>query len=474
MAEYVYQGGAGNDLLDASGIARPDHAVLRGLAGNDTLIGSNGDDRLSGGAGNDLLIGGDGFDLGFYSYARASSTIQRNVDGTWTIAGPEGTDILYSLEAARFADITYRLGTVKRDFDGDLRSDILWHSSTAGAPDDSLLSQWHLRGGAYASGDTFASTGPAWSVAATGDFNGDGRADLLLRKADGELAMRLMNGYSVVGSGTVAAPAPVPAAAAAVAGTGDLDGDGRDDILASEVVTDAAGATWRTLSLRQMDGLAATGGGIIATVDAAWSLAAVADFDLDGKADLLWRNTDGGLSIWRMSGTSFLGGGSLYNPGPDWSVAGTGDFNGDGRADILFRHADGGVADLADERHHGGRRRIALQPGHGVGDRRDRRLRRRWPQRHPLATRGGAGRAGQRSEDLGDERPDGGPRLLAGRGLERLADRLTAAAGSLSRGSPGCAPPQPGAEPPFPRLSRIPTLGGCPAPSVSPAPMPAP
>src|SRR5689334_15406681 len=98
MVKHVFQGTSGSDLLDATGIAWPDSAVLLGLAGNDTLLGSGGNDWLLGGAGNDLLLDLGGFDAAFFSSNRADSTIARNVDGSWTIAGPEGNDTLYSVE----------------------------------------------------------------------------------------------------------------------------------------------------------------------------------------------------------------------------------------------------------------------------------------------------------------------------------------------------------------------------------------
>jgi hypothetical protein len=47
-----------------------------------------------------------------------------------------------------------------------------------------------------------------WSVAETGDFNGDGKSDILWRDTAGDLAVWLMNGTSVSSSMVVAAGVP--------------------------------------------------------------------------------------------------------------------------------------------------------------------------------------------------------------------------------------------------------------------------
>ena len=39
-------------------------------------------------------------------------------------------------------------------------------------------------------------------------------------------------------------------------------------------------------------------------------------FNGDGKADILWQNSDGTPAIWLMNGTSIIGAGGLANPGP--------------------------------------------------------------------------------------------------------------------------------------------------------------
>ncbi len=78
-----------------------------------------------------------------------------------------------------------------------------------------------------------------------------------------------------------------------------------------------------------------------------WVIQQVGDFNGDGKADILWRQTGTGLVVdladeWR-SRESYAGG---WNVAPDWVVQRVGDFNGDGKADILWRQTGTGVVSI--------------------------------------------------------------------------------------------------------------------------------
>src|SRR5205085_866292 len=71
-----------------------------------------------------------------------------------------------------------------------------------------------------------AVTSLAWAVVGSGDYNGDGHADLLWRN--------LSTGANVIWrSASSASPQAVPAVATSwkVVGSGDYNGDGRADIL---------------------------------------------------------------------------------------------------------------------------------------------------------------------------------------------------------------------------------------------------
>ena len=78
--------------------------------------------------------------------------------------------------------------------------------------------------------------------------------------------------------------------------------------------------------------------------DTGYQIEGVADFDGNGKADLLWWHaTRGEVWMWTMNGTTreaetWVG----TVPDTNYRIAGTGDYDGDGKADILWRNAVNG------------------------------------------------------------------------------------------------------------------------------------
>jgi Ca2+-binding RTX toxin-like protein len=64
VKKIIAYGGAGNDIIDLSGVQAGHgvHAVIDGGEGDDIIIGGGGNDKLTGGEGNDVIIGNGGND----------------------------------------------------------------------------------------------------------------------------------------------------------------------------------------------------------------------------------------------------------------------------------------------------------------------------------------------------------------------------------------------------------------------------
>jgi Ca2+-binding RTX toxin-like protein len=84
---------------------------------------------------------------------------------------------------------------------------------------------------------------------------------------------------------------------------------------------------------------------ISTAVDASWKVVENSDFNGDGTADILWYNTSGAVSLWQMYGSTVQTAG-FVSSGVDtsWQISTTGDFGGDNKTDIFWRNINGDVA----------------------------------------------------------------------------------------------------------------------------------
>ena len=90
---------------------------------------------------------------------------------------------------------------------------------------------WHMNGTVLASGGAVATIPLAWEIQGTGDFNGDGKRDLVWRNTStGQVDMWLMNGTTLASGGTVAT---IPLAWE-IQGTGDFNGVTNTTVLNSD------------------------------------------------------------------------------------------------------------------------------------------------------------------------------------------------------------------------------------------------
>jgi hypothetical protein len=171
-------------------------------------------------------------------------------------------------------------GRAPNDYDGDGVSEIYWRNNTSG-----INHIWKVDGRLQTGwSHVYTEAELAWKVVGSGDFNADGKADVLWRNSTtGRLYIQHMNGYAVL----------------------------------------------------------ATSGSVESQADLGWEVVAIADFDADGSADILWRNlNDGRITLWKMSGRAPTSVVQIYQErNLNWRVVGAGDFNGDGYADVLWRNS---------------------------------------------------------------------------------------------------------------------------------------
>ena len=78
-----------------------------------------------------------------------------------------------------------------------------------------------------------------------------------------------------------------------------------------------------------------------------WKVVDTADFDKDNQIDVLFQHTDGRMAIWFMNGTNVRNAKILHDGKPanaGWKAIAAADFNNNGRPDILFQSTNGPLA----------------------------------------------------------------------------------------------------------------------------------
>jgi hypothetical protein len=220
------------------------------------------------------------------------------------------------------------------DFNGDGKTDIVARNQQTGDVWVGISNGSSL---AFSLWTTWNSS-VSWVDTQVGDFNGDGKADLASRvQSSGQWWVAQSNGSSFTNSlWTTWNPAVTWLDVHAA----DFNGDGRDDLVGRTAVPSAY-QWWLAQS---------NGSSFANSMWASWSASVtwvdiqVADFNGDGRADLTARasQTGGwwtGLSTGSSFNTSFW---ASWNPTVSWVDVKVGDFNGDGKTDLIGRVSSSG------------------------------------------------------------------------------------------------------------------------------------
>jgi uncharacterized repeat protein (TIGR02059 family) len=247
-----------------------------------------------------------------------------------------------------------RLGS----FSGSGQAELLWW----GVETNELVI-WRMSGAQLA--DTISwgpiVMGQRELLRAVADFNGDGQSDLLWCDLESKEVKLWLLGPC--GGSETNDNLPSGVARQLSLGkiehdlfcvhTGDFNGDGKTDLLwrdmASGLLTiwhiDGEKVIERLpITLRFEPGDPSLENGPQASGSLEWELQGLGDFNHDAKADILWRNPNNGrLMIWHMDGAEALSGKALNDPAwQGWRIKGLGDFNASLDLDLLWRNQQDG------------------------------------------------------------------------------------------------------------------------------------
>jgi hypothetical protein len=229
------------------------------------------------------------------------------VDLFWRHA-TNGQNLIWLLNGTNFGSlvpftpITDTNWTVQAvgDLTRDNVSDIFWRNTATG---QNVL--WTMDGlSLRVSTDLPGVANTNWNVGAIADMDDDESNDLVwYNRATGETLIWYLNPGGEPFVRTIAASQTSTVAAARIAGAGDFNLDGRSDWAYRGLP--AGGLTNETWLMSNNTRLSTLG--LPSAPTTSWDMRAIADFNRDGRPDILWRNGPGALNtIWLMNGGTIL------------------------------------------------------------------------------------------------------------------------------------------------------------------------
>jgi hypothetical protein len=255
-------------------------------------------------------------------FGRVSST------GQWWVAASNGSSAFVNHLGTTWNPNATWVDVQTGDFNGDGKTDIVGRDLASG--------QWWV---ALNNGSTFTTTlwatwnpNVTWADVKVGDFNGDGKSDIVGRWLQaGSWWVGTSNGSSFT---TSQWGAWNPNVTWVDVNVGDFNGDGKTDIVGRYL---QGGSWWVGIS---------NGAAFSTSLWASWNPNAtwvdvqVGDFNGDGKSDIAGRYLQAGAwYVGKSNGSSAFTTTlwATWSPAVTWVDVHVGDFNGDGKSDIIGR-----------------------------------------------------------------------------------------------------------------------------------------
>jgi hypothetical protein len=202
------------------------------------------------------------------------------------------------LQPDAVGDTNWKIVATPR-INSDFKTDIVWQNQATGE-----LALWIMNGTTLLEATTFEHGrvfDASWKVVAAADMNGDGRTDLIWRHTQGWIAVWFMEGLRLINSALLG-PGQVADPNWTIVGAGDFNGDGRNDL----VWRHAQGwiAVWFMNGAQHL-GTAVPSVDRVADTD--WIIVGIWDPNGDGRPDFLWhRRRDGFIATWLMNGMTVV------------------------------------------------------------------------------------------------------------------------------------------------------------------------
>ncbi|MCL1466828.1 FG-GAP-like repeat-containing protein [Argonema galeatum] len=295
----------------------------------------------------DINAGLTGVDNGSAAWGDYDNDGKLDILLTGATAGSGSIAKVYRNTGNGFIDINAGLPGVEQssvawgDYDNDGKLDILLTGATVGS---GLIAKVYRNTGNAFTDINAGLTGSFHSSAAWGDYNNDGKLDILLTDSGNSSSGLTTKVYRNTGNGFTDINAGLPSIYYSSAAWGDYDNDGKLDILLTGAT---AGSGFITKVYRN------TGNGFsdinanltgVSQGSAAWG-----DYDNDGKLDILLMGYIGSGSgitkLYRNTGSGFTDS-NIGLPSTNSNLVAWGDYDNDGKLDMVFTDHSSGLIKL--------------------------------------------------------------------------------------------------------------------------------